>query len=185
MNEDEMWNAVLTADARCDGQFFYAVASTGIFCRPSCKSKIPNRENVRYFDTAAQARLAGFRPCKRCRSDLPDYQPLRDTAQQAKAMLDEGFARQQVLHTELASLGVSTRRIGELFKTVYGVTPGEYMNGLRLHEAKRRLCETREPVIDIAYAIGFGGVSSFYRFFKKAAGCSPAAYRKANPPDMA
>jgi len=71
--------------------------------------------------------------------------------------------------------------MGELFREVYGVTPGEYVNSLRLNEAKRRLRETREPIIDIAYSTGFGGVSSFYRFFKKAAGCSPAAYRKAQP----
>lgn len=181
MNEDEMWQAVMSNDESFDGRFFYAVASTGIYCRPSCKSKVPRRENVRFFDTAAQARQAGFRPCKRCRSDLLEYQPLRDIAQQAKTLLDENFTRQQALQTELAALGVSAHRMGELFREAYGVTPGEYVNGLRLNEAKRRLRETREPIIDIAYSTGFGGVSSFYRFFKKAEGCSPAAYRKAQP----
>ena len=173
-----MWKAVLEHDAACDGLFFYAVASTGIYCRPSCKSKQPKRANVHFFETAAQAREAGFRPCKRCRSDLMEYQPMREIVQKAKAMLDDCFARQQAMRGELASLGLSPRRVGELFRQEYGVTPGEYIAELRLGEARRLLAETEQPILDIAYSTGFGGVSSFYRFFKTAVGLSPAAYRK-------
>ena len=70
MMREEMWKAVSENDPSYDGILFYAVKSTGIYCRPSCKSKIPKRENVCFFDTAEKARAAGFRPCKRCRSDL-------------------------------------------------------------------------------------------------------------------
>ena len=74
MTEPEMWEAVQRSDASYDGLFFYAVKTTGIFCRPSCKSKPPKRENLCYFASGEEARAAGFRPCKRCRSDLLEYQ---------------------------------------------------------------------------------------------------------------
>lgn len=92
MTREDMWKAVADNDAAYDGIFFYAVKSTGIYCRPSCKSKRPKQENVCFFDTAAQAKAAGFRPCKRCRSDLPDYQPGREIAVKAKQLLDDSFA---------------------------------------------------------------------------------------------
>ena len=88
MTEQEMWEAVKHSDASYDGLFFYAVKTTGIFCRPSCRSKLPKREHVRYFASAEQARAAGFRPCKRCRSDLLEYQPMRDIAWEVKQKLD-------------------------------------------------------------------------------------------------
>lgn len=72
-----MWQAVLHNDASYDGIFFYGVRTTGIYCRPSCKSKLPKRENVCFFTSSEQARKEGFRPCKRCHSDLIDYQPMR------------------------------------------------------------------------------------------------------------
>ena len=78
MTEPEMWEAVQRSDASYDGLFFYAVKTTGIFCRPSCKSKPPKRENLCYFASGEEARAAGFRPCKRCRSDLLEYQPMRE-----------------------------------------------------------------------------------------------------------
>ena len=80
MTEQEMWEAVQRSDASYDGLFFYAVKTTGIFCRPSCKSKPPKRENLCYFASGEEARAAGFRPCKRCRSDLLEYQPMREIA---------------------------------------------------------------------------------------------------------
>ena len=88
MTEDEMYEAVISNDGNYDGLFFYAVKSTGIFCRPSCKSKKPLRENVRFFKNAAEARAAGFRPCKRCRSDLLSYRPMEEIAGLVKRHLD-------------------------------------------------------------------------------------------------
>ncbi len=178
MTPEEMWKAVSENDASCDGLFFYAVKSTGIYCRPSCKSKAPKRENVCFFDTAEGAGAAGFRPCKRCRSDLSEYQPIREIADKAKQLLDDSFSRSCEWNRELRQLGVSKRRMAEIFKEEYGVTLSEYVGSLRLKEAKRLLSETGEEIIDIAYSTGFGGVSSFYRFFKNETGLSPAAYRK-------
>jgi len=173
-----MWKALSENDASYDGIFFYAVKSTGIYCRPSCKSKKPKRENICFFDTAEQALAAGFRPCKRCRSDLLHYQPVKEIAEKAKRLLEDSFRRGWELNQELRQIGVSQRRMVEIFKDEYGVTLFEYMSSLRLEEAKRLLSDTQDEIIDIAYSVGFGGVSSFYRFFKNDAGLSPGAYRK-------
>ena len=89
MTEPEMWEAVQRSDASYDGLFFYAVKTTGIFCRPPCKSKPPKRENLCYFASGEEARAAGFRPCKCCRSDLLEYQPMREIAAEIKARLDK------------------------------------------------------------------------------------------------
>jgi AraC family transcriptional regulator of adaptative response / methylphosphotriester-DNA alkyltransferase methyltransferase len=178
MTEEEMWKAISENDTAYDGIFFYAVKSTGIYCRPSCKSKQPKRENVCFFDTAEQARAAGFRPCKRCRSDLLDYQPIKEIAEKAKRLLDDYFQKNQELNRELGHLGISQRRMVEIFKDEYGVTLSEYVGNLRLAQAKRLLSETDGEIIDIAYSVGFSGISSFYRFFKNGTGFSPAAYRK-------
>lgn len=178
MIEEEMWKAVSENDVAYDGIFFYAVKSTGIYCRPSCKSKRPKRENVRFFDTAEQAKAAGFRPCKRCRSDLLDYQPIKEIAEKAKRLLDDYFQKNQELNQELRHLGISQRRMVEIFKDEYGVTLSEYVGNLRLTEAKRLLSDTNDEIVNIAYSVGFSGLSSFYRFFKTGTGLSPAAYRK-------
>lgn len=165
-----MWRASSESDAAFDGAFFYAVRSTGVFCRPSCKSRVPMRENVLFFQTADAARAAGFRPCKRCRPDLPTYQPIREIAEEAKAALDAGRG--------LDALGVSPRRLSGIFKHAYGATISAYAGELRLKEAKRLLAETDMPIVDVADAVGFGALSAFYRFFKRGAGQTPAAYRR-------
>jgi AraC family transcriptional regulator of adaptative response / methylphosphotriester-DNA alkyltransferase methyltransferase len=178
MIKNEMWKAVSENDASYDGIFFYAVKSTGIYCRPSCKSKLPKQSNVCFFDTAEQARAAGFRPCKRCRSDISDYQPMREIVEKTKQLLDELFKKKCELNQNLKQLGISQHRLVELFKDEYGVTPSEYVGYLRLNEAKRLLSDTEYEIIDISYSIGFDGLSSFYRFFKNKTGLSPAKYRK-------
>lgn len=137
MTEAEMWRAVVENDASCDGRFFYAVQSTGIYCRPSCKSKPPRRENIRFFETARQAESAGFCPCKRCRSDLADYQPVREIAKKAKKLLEDSFYEGCALNRELRQLGVSRRRMAEIFREEYGLTLSEYAGNLRGLEAKR------------------------------------------------
>ena len=176
--QDDMWRAVHESDPSYDGIFFYAVKSTGIYCRPSCKSKIPKRENICYFDTAEQAREAGFRPCKRCRSDLFDYQPMKEIAEKVRLLLEDSYTKRSKTSQELKEIGLSKHRVGEIFKNEYGITLSEYTDRLRLEKAKDLLSGTGEDIVDIAYSVGFGGMSSFYRFFKKETGQSPAAFRK-------
>ena len=147
MTEPEMWEAVQRSDASYDGLFFYAVKTTGIFCRPSCKSKPPKRENLCYFASGEEARAAGFRPCKCCRSDLLGYQPMREIAAEIKARLDKA--------SSLDDVGLTPRRMTDVFKQEYGVTPKEYADSLRLRTAKEMLAGSPEKVIDVAYQAGF------------------------------
>ena len=170
MTEQEMWEAVRRSDSDYDGRFFYAVKTTGIFCRPSCKSKPPKRENIRFFTSAEQARAAGFRPCKRCRSDLSGYRPSRDIAAQIKEKLDRAES--------VSDIGLTPRRMTDIFKTEYGVTPKEYADSLRLRAAQELLAASKEKIIDIAYRAGFSSLAAFNRFFKRQTGLTPTEYRK-------
>ena len=170
MTEPEMWEAVQRSDASYDGLFFYAVKTTGIFCRPSCRSKLPKRENLCYFASAEEARAAGFRPCKRCRSDLLDYRPMREIAAQIKSRLDRAAS--------LDDVGLTPRRMTDIFKQEYGVTPKEYADSLRLRAAKEMLAATQDRVIDVAYQAGFSSLAAFNRFFKQQTGQTPTQYRK-------
>ena len=178
MTSDEMYEAVIQNDEKYDGVFFYAVKSTGIYCRPSCKSKIPKRENTVFFITSEEAQNAGFRPCKRCRSDLLSYEPAKEIAIKAKKIIDDFFISKQEMNDQLKELGMSKHQLVEIFKQEYDVTPKGYCDKLRLDEIKRLLSETKDDIADIAYEVGFGSISSFYRFFKNQTGKSPNAYRK-------
>ena len=101
MTEEEMWNAVKNSDANYDGLFFYAVKTTGIFCRPSCKSKLPKRENICYFKSAKEA-------------------------EKIKEKLNSALNSDRL--TVLGNIGITQRRITEIFKNEYGVTPSQYRN---------------------------------------------------------
>lgn len=178
MTEAEMYEAVINNDENYDGLFFYGVRSTGIFCRPSCQSKKPLAENVCFFKTAADAKEAGFRPCKRCRSDLLSYRPMAEIAGLVKNRLENLYKQRSLWSRGLGELGLSRRRVVDVFKTAYGLTPKAYMDELKLQEAKRLLLDTEEQVIDIGAAVGFGSPATFNRFFKEQVGCSPGQYRK-------
>ncbi len=178
MTFDEMYDAIITNDESYDTLFFYAVKSTGIYCRPSCKSKTPKVGNIEFFNTAKAAIKKGYRPCKRCRSDLLDYKPMKEMANKLKILIDNLFIEAETLNIEIDKIGLSRKRVVEIFKNEYGQTPSAYVNDLRYKEAITLLTQTENEVIDIAYSIGFGSLSAFYKFFKERAHMTPGAYRK-------
>lgn len=179
MTEEEKWKASLSCDADYDGQFFYGVKTTGIFCRPSCKSKSPKRENVVFFDTAEQARKNGFRPCKRCRPDLLKFQPQKEIAEKIKLTYQQFFSDHIRLKEELKKLGLSRNRITWLFQLQYEKTPSEYLNELRISRARELLAGTQDNILQIALQSGFESLSAFYTQFRRGAGVSPKEYRGA------
>lgn len=179
MTEEKKWEAALACDADYDGQFFYGVKTTGIFCRPSCKSKSPKREHVVFFDTAEQARKYGLRPCKRCRPDLLEFQPQKKAAEEIKLTYQKFFLDYIQLKKELKKLGLSRNRITQIFQMQYGKAPTEYLNELRISRAKELLMDTKDNILQIALQSGFESLSAFYTQFRKVAGVSPNEYRGA------
>ncbi|MBS5912857.1 bifunctional transcriptional activator/DNA repair enzyme AdaA [Paenibacillus macerans] len=174
---EEQWQAIIHNDAAYDGSFFYAVASTGIFCRPSCKSKPPKRENVRIFAGAEQAKAAGFRPCKRCK---PEGWPLPDTewVEQIADYIDAHYQEKLTLETLADMCHGSPFHLQRTFKRVKRMTPGEYIQQRRINQAKQALLHSRRTVADIALDVGIGSPAYFITLFKKTTGLTPAEYRK-------
>lgn len=120
MTKQEIWKAVQNSDANYDGIFFYAVKTTRIFCRPSCKSKLPKKENICYFASARQARDAGFRPCKRCRSDLLEYDPMHEIAIEIKQKLKNAIENEQNQVMQLDDIGLTPRRLTDILNRNMG-----------------------------------------------------------------
>ena len=150
MDDKQKWAAVLNNNQAFDGQFFYAVTTTGIFCKPSCASKAPLEQNVSFFDTAQEAAQAGYRPCKRCRPDLARHAPSLEIAIKMKETVDRSFAERELLSQELAGLGLSSHRAAEIFQVQYGLTPAAYADKLRIQAAKERLRGSNDSVLEIA-----------------------------------
>ncbi len=189
LHDDAAYLALKTHDARFDGRLFVGVTSTGIYCRPVCKVRTPRRENCRFFELAAQAEAAGFRPCLRCRPELaPQSQPwsIQDAssilAHQAARLLDEpdAWSDEPASVAALAArLGVSDRHLRRIFETQFGVSPLQYLQTRRLLTAKQLLADTALPVSQIALCSGFASVRRFNAAFVEHYGLSPAKLRRA------
>jgi AraC family transcriptional regulator of adaptative response / methylphosphotriester-DNA alkyltransferase methyltransferase len=174
--QEEQWNAIANCDPSYDGQFFYAVKTTGIFCRPSCKSRVPNRENVLIFMTVDAAIEAGFRACKRCRPDKFRW-PTEELAHRAIEYIDTHYSEPLTLGVIADSLHINQYHLHRIFKRIVGVTPVEYLLQERISKAKRLLKESNLSVTEIAVAVGFVNAAHFSTVFRKQTGLSPSAYR--------
>ena len=182
------YQALKAHDARFDGRFFVGVSSTRIYCRPVCRVKLPKFENCRFFDHAALAESAGYRPCMRCRPELaPQNLPWsaqdasRTLALQAARWLDEPLAWGEASPsiTRLAAhLGVSDRHVRRLFEAQFGVSPLQYLQTRRLLTAKQLLTDTDMPTSQIAHASGFGSVRRFSDAFLTHYRLNPSALRQ-------
>ena len=177
---DAMWKAVIEKDTNYDGLFYYGVKTVGVFCKPSCKSKDPLLKNIIFFETKQQALDSGFRPCKRCRPDLDNYEPLADLAKEMKDMIDSYYSERKKLSNKLEQLGATRNHLSVVFKQQFGISPMEYRNEIRLTRAKELLRDTNVPITEIAQEIGFDSLPSFYAFFRKHVGETPKEYRKGN-----
>ncbi|RZL65707.1 MAG: DNA-3-methyladenine glycosylase 2 family protein [Variovorax sp.] len=186
---DACYLAMKTHDARFDGTFFTAVTSTGIYCRPVCRVKLPRRENCRFFRHAAQCEAEGFRPCLRCRPELAPRAASWSTedasrilALQAARLIDEPDAWQEndLGAAQIAArLGVSDRHLRRLFETQFGVSPLQYLQTRRLLAAKQLIADTRLPMTEVALASGFTSVRRFNAAFVAHYGLNPSALRRA------
>ena len=173
---DPRWAAVLARDAGADGQFFYSVKTTGVYCRPSCAARAALPQNVAFHATTAEAEQAGFRPCKRCRPD----QPAR--AEQHAALVAElcrfiDNAEQPPTLDELAQrAGLSAFHLHRLFKQVTGLTPRAYAMARRASRVRHELVRG-DSVTDAIYGAGYNSNGRFYEESNRVLGMTPTAYR--------
>ena len=200
-SDDACYIALKARDARFDGCFFTGVTSTGIYCRPVCRVKAPQRKNCRFFGLAAQAESAGFRPCLRCRPELAPHSvvwSIQDAsyilAHQAARLLDDWTPALVAARTAppptgeekppgaiagLASrLGVSDRHVRRIFEAQFGVSPVQYLQTRRLLTAKQLLADTQLPVTQIALISGFASVRRFNSAFLEHYHLNPTTLRR-------
>jgi AraC family transcriptional regulator of adaptative response/methylated-DNA-[protein]-cysteine methyltransferase len=179
INEATYWQAVLNRDRSSDGSFVYAVRSTGIYCRPSCPSRRPRREQVLFFPLPQVAEQAGFRACRRCQPHEVDgytneqVELIHQACRVIEAHLDEDLS--------LASLGaqlhISPHHLQRSFKRVIGITPRQYAETCRLGQFKNRLREG-DSVTRAMYEAGYSSSSRLYERAPAHLGMTPTAYRK-------
>lgn len=174
---DARWQAVLARDRASDGRFVYAVRSTGIYCRPSCPSRRPRRNQVEFFELPALAEQAGFRACRRCKPDgAPAGDPTRELAQQVCRLIDQRPDRVS-LEQLSAAVGRSPYYLHRTFKRVVGVTPREYAAARRLARLKTEL-RAEQTVSRAQYAAGYGSSSRLYEGADRKLGMTPATYQR-------
>lgn len=175
--QDDCWQAVLARDAAQDGAFYYAVNSTGVYCRPSCPSRRPKRENVRFFRAAEEAERAGFRPCQRCRPRAEsDAQRRAALLKSICEYIEQNIDRPLTLAALGRHFGLSPFHLQRTFKTALGVTPREYADSCRLQSLKRRL-QSGGRVTDALYDAGYGSSRGLYERSNAQLGMTPSAYR--------
>ncbi|ADV66341.1 bifunctional DNA-binding transcriptional regulator/O6-methylguanine-DNA methyltransferase Ada [Deinococcus maricopensis] len=171
--DEDRWQAVVQREAAQDGLFLYAVRTTGIYCRPSCPSRRPRRENVTFFEAADAAERAGFRPCRRC---TPNEVHVRQAVVlQVQQLLDT--AEPTPTLAQLAeAVGVSAFHLQRVFKAAVGVSPKQYAMARRAERLKRRLSEGASVTVAL-YDAGHASPRTLYDRATDQLGMSPGAYR--------
>jgi AraC family transcriptional regulator of adaptative response / methylphosphotriester-DNA alkyltransferase methyltransferase len=177
---EEFWAAIVSCDSRYDGRFYYGLRTTGVFCKPSCKSKTPKRENVGIYATPDEARKAGLRPCKRCRPEESGWRSHEEElAMRVVDLISRHFHQPLSLQEIAARLFVSPFYLQRCFQRVMRKSPSRFLLEMRLKEAKRLLQNTPDSITDIAWRVGFQSSSHFSAVFRREIGVSPSGYRQA------
>jgi AraC family transcriptional regulator of adaptative response/methylated-DNA-[protein]-cysteine methyltransferase len=172
-NEELCWQAVLNREAR--GDFVYAVLSTRIFCRPSCPSRRPRREQVLFFARPTEAREAGFRACKRCRPE-EDTSSASRQVEQACRIIEARNGEPLSLGELSLQVGISSHHLQRVFKKSTGVTPRAYADSLRMKSLRDSLGDG-ETVSSALYGAGFGSSRALYERAPSRLGMTPSSYR--------
>lgn len=176
-SEEHRWQAVSENCKEADEYFYYGVATTGVFCRPSCRSRLPKRENTVFFNTPDEAILAGYRPCRRC---FPNSLS-KETQVYTKIIQACRTIEQSETPPSLAKLaagaGLSKYHFHRLFKKIVGLTPKQYTTALRSDRFKQQL-RSGKSVTDALYAAGYGSASTMYAETESVLGMKPDDYRQ-------
>jgi AraC family transcriptional regulator of adaptative response/methylated-DNA-[protein]-cysteine methyltransferase len=176
--EAGLWQAVLNRDVQFDGAFVYGVHTTGIYCRPSCPSRKPDRRNVRFYPLPEVAEQAGFRPCRRCRPDEvgsgdPRVHQAREICRHIEAHLDESLT----LESLGEQFGLSPFHLQRTFKQVVGISPRQYAEACRIGLVRGALREG-DDISSSAYGAGLGSISRLYDKADAQLGMTPRIYQR-------
>lgn len=191
---DKIWyEAFRRKDAGFDGRFFIGVRTTGVYCRPVCKARLPKFENCVFYASAAEAEQDGFRPCLLCRPELaPGLAPvdaMSNLAYKAARKIEENCAGEESLAELAQALECSDRHLRRSFMAEFHVTPRQYRQTCRLLLAKNLLTGSGLSVLNVAMASGFGSLRRFNALFKEKYHLTPTELRRqssssADQPDM-
>lgn len=175
-DRDPRWSTLMARDRAADGQFYYSVKTTGVYCRPSCPARHAKPENVRFHRTCADAERAGFRPCKRCKPDqaLLEKQHAAKVAQVCR--LIETAEEMPALAKLAKTAGLSTYHFHRIFKAIAGLTPRDYAVAHWTNRVQRKLKRSK-TVTEAIYAAGFNSGGRFYAKSGEMLGMTPTAYR--------
>ncbi|MEG0385104.1 MAG: bifunctional transcriptional activator/DNA repair enzyme AdaA [Solibacillus sp.] len=174
---DERWQAITRNDKSYDEVFIYAVKSTGICCRPSCKSREPKKENVRIFNDVNEAIAEGFRPCKRCKPGgihLPD----EEWVTQIKVYINTDYYKPLSLEILADVCHGSPYHLHRTFKRIARLTPVEYIQQVRISNAMKELKTSDKSIAEIGFSVGFPNTPYFITLFKNRTGQTPKQYQK-------
>jgi AraC family transcriptional regulator of adaptative response/methylated-DNA-[protein]-cysteine methyltransferase len=176
---DKRWDAVVARDAARDGEFVFAVATTGVYCRPSCPARRPRRENVTFYSRPEQAEKAGFRACLRCRPRVgsPSGNPQSDFAKAICRYIEQHLDEPITLERLGRAFRQSPFHLQRRFKAVLGITPREYADSSRLRLLKRNL-RAGDNVTRAMYDAGYGSSSRLYEKTASQLGMTPDKYRR-------
>ena len=177
ISDDRYWQAVIARDASRDGQFFFAVSTTGVYCRPSCAARRPRRENVQFFRTPEAAEQAGYRACLRCRPRAFTGDAESDGVKAICRFIEQHMDEPLTLGRLAKEFHQSPFRLQRRFKAVLGITPREYADSWRLKTLKHRL-QSGDSVTRAMYDAGYGSSSRLYERTASQLGMTPDKYRR-------
>jgi len=175
-SDDARWEAVVRRDRTADGAFYYAVRTTGVYCRPSCAARLARREHVRFHATYEEAEQAGFRPCKRCRPTEPALAEQHAAAVAKACQMIEAAEDMPNLDALAAAVGMSRFHFHRVFKTLTGVTPKAYAAAHRAQRVRDELSRT-DTVTEAIYGAGFHSNGRFYATSSEVLGMTPTSFR--------
>jgi AraC family transcriptional regulator, regulatory protein of adaptative response / methylated-DNA-[protein]-cysteine methyltransferase len=173
---DLRWNILRERRQQTEQPFYYGVITTGIYCRPNCSSRLPRRENVRFFDTVDEASQAGFRPCKRCRPNLPEQTDSTQAAVLQACVIMDNAEEIPTLAELAGAVGLSPFYFQRQFKSIVGVTPKQYAMEKRKQRIQANL-QAGEPVTTALYDAGYSSSAPFYNQARQALGMTPSTYK--------
>src|SRR5436309_5601975 len=176
-SEQRWWNAVLARDAGRDGEFVFAVSTTGVYCRPSCPARRPRRENVQFFARAEHAEKAGYRACLRCRPKSLSGNPQSDGVKEICRYIEQHLDEPITLQGLGKAFHQSPFHLQRRFKAAVGITPREYADSCRLRLLKRNL-QAGDNVTRAMYDAGYDSSSRLYERTASQLGMTPDKYRR-------